>query len=94
VRGQHELRLRREGVGGLEIDWHATRGQVDQRRVGEAYVDSVSERGDGRIGALDQAVVADGLDLLQIVRVPAFFSPKLRPMERLGLGAIQVEGFD
>jgi hypothetical protein len=44
-------------------------GEVDQRRVGEAHVHSPGERRNRRIGALDQAVVADGLDLLEIVGV-------------------------
>ena len=69
VRGQHELRLRRERVGELEIDRRAAGREVDQRRVGKAHVDPAGERGDGRIGALDQAVVADRLDLLEIVGV-------------------------
>jgi hypothetical protein len=38
VRGQHELRLRRERVGELEADRRAARCGVDQRRVGEAHV--------------------------------------------------------
>ena len=69
VRGEHELRLRRERVGELEVDRRAAGRQVDQRRVGEAHVDPAGERGDGRIGTLDQAVVADGLDLLEVVGV-------------------------
>jgi hypothetical protein len=43
--------------------------QVDQRRVRKAHVDPAGERGDGRIGALDQAVVPDGLDLFEVVRI-------------------------
>ena len=69
MRGEHELRLRRERVGELEVDRGAAGREVDQRRVGEAHVDPAGERGDGRIGALDQAVVADGLDLLEVVGV-------------------------
>jgi hypothetical protein len=71
VRGQHELRLCRERVRELEVDRAAARREVDQRRVGEANVDPAGERGDGRIGTLDEAVVADGLDLFEVVR-PAF----------------------
>jgi hypothetical protein len=67
VRGEHELRLRRERVGELEIHGRTVGGEVDQRSVGKANVDPAGERGDGRVGTLDQAVVADGLDLLKIV---------------------------
>jgi hypothetical protein len=69
VRAQHELRLRRERVGELEVDRAAARREVDQRRAGGPDIDAAGERGDRRIGALDQPVVADGLDLLEVVGV-------------------------
>jgi hypothetical protein len=69
VRGQDELRLCRERVGELEIDRCAACREVDQRPVSEAHVEPAVERGDGRVGALDQAVVADRLDLLEVVRI-------------------------
>jgi len=43
--------------------------EVDQRGIREAHVDPAGERRDGRIGALDQAIIADGLDLLEVVGV-------------------------
>jgi hypothetical protein len=43
--------------------------EVDQYRVREAYVDPAGKRRDGRVRALDQPIVADGLDLLEVVRV-------------------------
>jgi hypothetical protein len=58
VRGEHELRLRRERVGELEVHRGAAGREVDQRGVREAHVDPAGERGDGRIGALDHARVA------------------------------------
>jgi len=69
VRGKHELRLRRERLGELEVDRRPASREVDQRRVGEAHVDPAGERGDGWIGTFDQTVVADGLDLLEVVGV-------------------------
>ena len=52
-----------------DSDRRATGREVDQRRVGEAHVDPPGEGGDGRVGALDQPVVANGLDLLEVVGV-------------------------
>jgi hypothetical protein len=69
VRGQHELCRSRERIGELEVDRGAARGKVDQCCVSEANVDLAGQRGDRRIGALDEAVVADGLDLLEVVGV-------------------------
>jgi hypothetical protein len=66
---QHELCHIRERVGELEVDRRAAGREVDQRRVGEAYVDPAGERGDRRVSALDQSVVADRLDLLEVVGV-------------------------
>ena len=76
MRSEHELRLRRERVGELKVDGRAIGRQVDQRRVGEAHIDPAGKRSDGRIGPLDQPVVADGLDLLEVVRV--FAEPPVR----------------
>jgi hypothetical protein len=69
VCGEHELRLRRKRVGELEVDRGAASREVDQRRVGEAHVDPPGKRGDGWIGAFDQTVVTDGLDLLEVIGV-------------------------
>jgi hypothetical protein len=56
-----------ESVGELWVDRRAAGRRVDQRRVGEADIYPAGQGGDGRIGALDQAVVADSLDLLEVV---------------------------
>jgi hypothetical protein len=69
MRGQHELRLCGQRVGELEIDRRAAGRQVDQRRVGEADINPAGERGDGRISALDQTIVTNGLDLLEVVGI-------------------------
>ena len=49
VRGEHELRLRRERIGELEVDRRTAGREVDQRHVGEAHVDAAGERGNSRI---------------------------------------------
>ena len=69
MRGDDELRLGRKRVGELQIDRRAARSEIDQRRVGKANVDAAGHRGDGRIGAFDQSVVANGLDFFEIVRI-------------------------
>jgi hypothetical protein len=67
MRGKHELRLGGQRVGELEVNRGAASRQVDQGRVGEADVDPPGERRDGRVRTLDQAIVADGLDLLELL---------------------------
>ena len=69
MRRQDELGLCRQSVSELEVDRRPAGREVNQRRVGEADIDPAGERGDGRIGALAQTVIADGLDLLQVVGV-------------------------
>ena len=69
MRSEHELRLRRKRVGELEVNRRAASREVDQRRVGKAHIDPAGEGSDGRISALDQTIVADGLNLLEVVGV-------------------------
>ncbi len=64
-----ELEAAFDLIGEFQIDRGAIRGQIDQRRVREPDLDRASECGDGGIGAVDQAVGADGLDLLEVVGI-------------------------
>jgi hypothetical protein len=58
-----------ERVGKLEVDRGAARREIDQRSVGEAHVDFAGERGNRGIAPSIRPIVADGLDLLEVVGV-------------------------
>ena len=69
VHGEGEALARGQRVAELELAGVAGDRLVHQHLVGEAHLDAAGQRGDRRIGAVDAAVAADGLDAVEVVGV-------------------------